>query len=85
MKQPRRPSSTLGSQEGQAGLDPWAAGPAQAGGRVPPPPSVGSGRRGRWGQRVQVTASRPLCPQERDSHGRPDGILILGEQRPACH
>lgn len=37
MKQPRRPSSTLGSQEGQAGLDPWAAGPAQAGGGVPPP------------------------------------------------
>ena len=27
----------------------------------------------------------PLCPRERGSRGLPDGILILGEQSPACH
>jgi len=74
--------------------------PAQEWASAAPPvhcPAVGeAGRAGPSGSATPHVGSHaaggvcgqspsPLCPQERGSHGLPDGILILRVQSPACH
>lgn len=71
----RKPLQCTAPQRGRrAGLDP----------RAVPPLMWACSKAGTAGG-VCGRSPSPLCPQERGSHGLPDGILILGVQSPACH